>query len=115
MAPTGWPQALFTLNLWAIGDAYASPKNLIRYTRQYAVESRQRDARLVRFVNLMFRAFEPEIEALQEAREQAIERYRATHGGADPFEDRSVEILSRVGIKVPRYLEGAAVLEESRG
>ena len=104
MARSGWPQALFTLNLWAIGDSYASPENLVRYTRQYGVESRKGDVRLVRFINLLFRAFRPEIEALQEAKGAAIQRYRAAHGGADPFEDRSVEILSRVEIEVPRHL-----------
>ena len=115
MAHTGWPRVLFTLNLWAIGDAYASPEELIRYTRQYGIESsRKGDARLVRFINLMFRAFRPEIEPLQEAKERAIERYRAAHGGADPFEDRSVEILSQVEIDVPTQLDGTASREEAR-
>jgi len=94
MASTGWPRALFTLNLWSIGDVYAAPDDLARYARQYRVESRKGDARLVRFVNLMFRAFSPEIEALQVEKERAIRRYRDAHGGADPFEDRAVEILS---------------------
>jgi hypothetical protein len=114
MAPTGWPQALFTLNLWAIGDRYASPRSLSRYTREYGIESRKGDVRLVRFVNLMFRAFRPEIEALQEAKGHAIERYRAAHGGADPFEDRSVEILSRVEIEIPRHLDALANREATR-
>lgn len=114
MAPTGWPQALFTLNLWAIGDSYASPRNLGRYIREYGIESRKADVRLVRFINLMFRAFRPEIEALQEAKGQAIEQYRAAHGGADPFEDRSVEILSRVEIEIPRHLD-APVAREATG
>lgn len=113
MAPTGWPQALFTLNLWAIGDRHASPENLIRYTRQYRVESRKGDARLVRFINLMFRAFWPEIAALQEDKAQTIARYRAAHAGGDPFEDRSVEILSRVAIDVPRHLGTSAAREEA--
>ena len=104
MAPTGWPQALFTLNLWAIGDRYTSPGKLDRYTREYGVDSRKGDVRLVRFINLMFRAFRPEIEALQVAKGKAIEQYRATHSGADPFEDRSVEILSRIEIEIPRDL-----------
>lgn len=104
MAPTGWPQALFTLNLWAIGDRYTSPGKLDRYTREYGVESRKGGVRLVRFINLMFRAFRPEIEALQVAKGKAIEQYRATHSGADPFEDRSVEILSRIEIEIPRDL-----------
>ena len=114
MAPTGWPQALFTLNLWAIGDRYASPRNLSRYTREYGLESRKGDVRLVRFINLMFRAFRPDIEALQEAKGQAIEQYRAAHGGADPFEDRSVEILSRVEIEIPRHLDAPAAREATR-
>jgi hypothetical protein len=114
MAPTGWPQALFTLNLWAIGDRYASPRNLSRYTREYGIESRKGDVRLVRFINLMFRAFRPDIEALQEAKGQAIEQYRAAHGGADPFEDRSVEILSRVEIEIPRHLAAPAAREATR-
>jgi hypothetical protein len=113
MAPTGWPQALFTLNLWAIGDSYASPRNLSRYTREYGVESRKGDVRLVRFINLMFRAFRPEIEALQVAKGEAIEQYRAAHGGADPFEDRSVEILSRVEIDISSY--AAATAREAGG
>jgi hypothetical protein len=104
MSDTGWPRALFTLNLWSIGDVYASPEDLARYARQYRVESRKADARLVRFVNLMFRAFLPEIEALQVEKERAIQRYRAVHGGADPFEDRAVEILSQVEVDVRAYL-----------
>jgi len=112
MAHTGWPRALFTLNLWSIGDAYASPEDLARCTRRYGIESHKGDARLVRFINLMFRAFRPEIEALQDAKERAIQRYRAAHGGADPFEDRSVEILSQVEIDVPADLDGTTAHRE---
>ena len=114
MAPTGWPQALFTLNLWAIGDRYAPPSKLNRYTREYGVESRKGDVRLVRFINLMFRAFRAEIEALQVAKGEAIEQYRAAHGGADPFEDRSVEILSRIEIEIPRHLDATVAREATR-
>ncbi|MEX2223970.1 MAG: hypothetical protein WEG40_19445 [Candidatus Rokuibacteriota bacterium] len=114
MAPAGWPQALFTLNLWAIGDAYASAADLTRYVGQYRVESRKGSPRLVRFITLMFRAFRPEIEALQEAKAEAIERYRAVRGGADPFEDRSVEILSRVEIEIPKTVGVTVAREEGR-
>jgi len=113
LADTGWPRALFTLNLWSIGDVYASPENLARYGRQFRVESGKGDARLIRFINLIFRAYRPEIEALQDAKERAIQRYRAAHGGADPFEDRSVEILSQVEIDVSAYLDGTRAHEEA--
>jgi len=113
MAETGWPRALFTVNLWAIGDVYASPQELARYARRYHVESRKGDRRLVRFINLMFRAFRPEIEALQQAKERAIEAYRAAHGGGAPFEDRSVEILSQVEIDIPGALAGTTAQWEA--
>jgi len=113
MAETGWPRALFTLNLWSIGDAYAAPEDLARYARQYRIESPKGDARLVRFINLMFRTFRLEIEALQDAKERAIQRYRTAHGGAHPFEDRSVEILSQVEIDIRTSHDGTRAHEEA--
>ena len=55
LAANGWPQALFTLNLWASGD-----------------------------------------ERPQDAKVAALAAYRRAHPGADPLEDRSLEVLSRV-------------------
>ncbi|MBI3457937.1 MAG: hypothetical protein HY002_19340 [Candidatus Rokubacteria bacterium] len=100
MASTGWPQALFTLNLWAIGDAYEAPETLKRYARDFRIRERRGPARLVRFVNLVFQRFRPEIEWLQDEKERTLQAYRATHPGRDPFTDRSLEILSRVEIDV---------------
>jgi hypothetical protein len=99
MAESGWPQALFTLNLWGIGDRHDTPANLKRYVRRFSVRPPRGDPRLVRFVNLVFRAFRPEIEWLQDEKARAIAAYRTAHGGHDPFEDRSVEILSRVDLR----------------
>lgn len=96
--PTGWPRALFTVNLWAIGDAYETPDRLKRYVRQFQIREDRGDPWLIAFVNLMFRAFLPDIERLQVAKERALETYRRAHRGADPFEDRALEILSQVEI-----------------
>jgi hypothetical protein len=98
MAPSGWPQALFTVNLWAIGDAYESAGNLRRYVRRFHLREKVGPPRLVRFVNLMFRAFEPEIERLQEEKIAALARHRAAHPGRDIFDDRSLEVLSRIEV-----------------
>ncbi len=98
MTPDGWPQALFTLNLWAIGDAYESAENLRRYVRRFQLAERVGPPVLVRFVNLVFRAFGSEIERLQEEKIETLAAYRASHPDHDIFEDRSVEILSRVAV-----------------
>ena len=96
MAADGWPQALFTLNLWASGDAEATAVELKRYVRRFRIDPGREAPRVVHFVNLIFRAFAAEIERLQDAKVAALAAYRRAHPGADPLEDRSLEVLSRV-------------------
>ena len=100
MATDGWPQALFTLNLWAIGDAYETVGTLRRYVRDFRIAERAGPPLLVRFVNLIFQAFSPQIEELQEQKIETLSRYQVSHPDHDIFEDRSLEILSRVAIDV---------------
>lgn len=100
MSQAGWPQALFTLNLWAIGDVWATPEQLKRYAGGFRLEGAKADPRLLRFINLVFGAFAPEIEMLQDEKIRAMDAYRASHRDGDAFEDRSLEILSRVEIAV---------------
>lgn len=108
MAESGWPQALFTLNYWAIGDVPDSPDNLKRYARRFAIGRGRGPTRLVRFINLIYRAFLADIERLQEQKARRLEAYRATDPDGDPVEDRSLEILSRVEIDVLARLTAAA-------
>jgi hypothetical protein len=100
MTPDGWPQALFTLNLWAIGDAYETAGNLRRYVRGFHLAERVGPTPLVRFVNVMFQAFGPEIERLQDEKIAALARHRVSYPDRDVFEDRSLEILSRLEVDV---------------
>src|SRR5262245_598576 len=100
MAADGWPQAFFTVNLWAIGDAYETAGNLRRYVREFHLAEHVGPPALVRFVNLTFQAFGPQIERLQEEKIETLSRYRIAHPDHHIFEDRSLEILSRVAIDV---------------
>jgi hypothetical protein len=100
MASSGWPQALFTLNLWAIGDRYLTAAELKHHARRFRIDTRRGDRRLVRFINLIFQVFLPEIEHLQEQKVDRLVAHQLAHPGVDPFADRSLEILSRVEIDV---------------
>lgn len=121
IAPDGYPQTLFTLNFWAIGDAEEPADMLKGYVRRFHVDERRGDPRLVRFVNLVFDAFGAVIEDLQDAKARALADYRGAHGDADPRDDRTVEILSRVDIDVrslvhrrPEAARGRATRDEGR-
>ncbi len=98
MGADGWPRALFTVNLWAIGDVHYPPDLLKGYARRFRIDESQGDPRLVRFVNLVFEAYGPEIARLQDDKERALQAYRAANDGRDPYEDRSLEVLSEVSI-----------------
>ncbi len=100
MTAGGWPQALFTLNLWAIGDTDESAGSLRGYVRRFHLREHVGPPPLVRFVNLVFKAFGPQIERLQNEKIAALAAYRAAHPGLDVFEDRSLEVLSRARIDV---------------
>jgi hypothetical protein len=96
MTDAGWPQALFTVNLWAVGDAWEPVDAMKEHVRRFHVRPGRGDRRLIRFMNLVVEAFRPEIEWLQEEKERALTAYRLAHAGASPFEDRTLEVLSRV-------------------
>lgn len=95
----GRPRCLSTLNLWAIGDSDASAADLKRYVTQFRIAERHGQPQVVRFVNLVFQAFRSEILQLQDMKVASLAAYRAAHPGADPFEDRGLEILSRLDVR----------------
>jgi len=96
----GWPQALFTLNLWAIGDTYETAADLRRYARCFHLAERVGPPQLVRFVNLIFQVFGREVERLQDEKIATLAAHGVAHPDRDVFEDRSLEVLSRVEIDV---------------
>ncbi len=96
----GWPQALFTLNLWCIGDGYETAANIKRYARRFRVNSMAGDPQLIRFMSLMFVAFLPEIERLQDEKVCTLAAHHALYPDRNPFQDRSLEITSRVELSL---------------
>jgi hypothetical protein len=113
MDKDGWPQALFTVNLWATGDADEPPERLKQFARQFHVDERRGPRDVVTFVNLVYRTFLPEIECLQEMKARTLAAYRKTHPDRDPFDDRTLEVLSRVEIDL-HHLRGTFAMKEPR-
>ena len=55
MAQDGWPRALFTVNLWVIGDAYESSHHIKKYASRFWIDEGLGPPALVRFMNLDLR------------------------------------------------------------
>jgi hypothetical protein len=110
MATNGWPQGLFTVNRWATGDTWEPARRLKLYPRAFRIDERFGPGPLVRFVNLMFRVFLPEIERLQDDKISAMADHRLRHPAHDPLEDRSLEILSWIDIDVRAHRSQSPVL-----
>ena len=58
----------------------------------------------------MLKLFRPQIETLIRARDDAIADWRQRHPGDDVFEDRDLDILSRLEVSVEKQTQ--AVLSE---
>ncbi len=94
----GWPQVLFTLNHWCLGDAYEPAANIKGFARRFRVDSRAGDPRLIRFMSLLLEAFLPDIEWLQDEKVCALAAHHARYPDRNLFQDRSLEITSRVDV-----------------
>jgi hypothetical protein len=96
----GWPQALFTVNLWCVGDVYEPAATIKSYARRFRVDSAAGDPQLIHFMGLVFRTFLPEIERLQDEKVCALADHHARYPDRDPFQDRSLAITSRVELSL---------------
>lgn len=112
MRADGRPNALYTFNRWGPDDTYLPAHALCALLPRFAMgEVPGADPELSAFLNGMLRAFAPQIEWLFGRRDETFATYRFRHGGAEPFEDRSLEITSHLPIDLDghiRQLERAA-------
>jgi hypothetical protein len=100
MTEDGRPRALFTVNAWATGERPEPSDAVKRYAREFRVGETRGPRALVRFVNLVFQAFLPEIERLQDEKDAVLAEYRRLEPGQNPYLDRRLEVLSRIAIDV---------------
>lgn len=109
MASNGWPRALFTVNYWSTGDAWEPAEQIKAYASRFRIDEARGPAPVVRFVNLVFRVFSREIERLQEEKMAALTAHGLRHPARDPFQDRTLEILSWTDIDLRRRVAETAV------
>lgn len=107
---------LYTFNRWGPGDHYFPARTLKGFLPRFRVApNADGDTRVHAFVNAALELFRPEIEALFDARDETFDRYRAAHGGAEPYEDRALEITSILPVDVDARMAGIEAELARRG
>ena len=97
---------LYTFNRWSPGDTYFPAQKLKEFLPKFRIELvKALDSRLHAVINHLLIAFRAEIEWLFDQRDLTFSRYRDRHGGQSPFEDRSLEITSKVPVRVDLQVE----------
>jgi hypothetical protein len=100
MSRRGWPQALFTVNLWTWKDRPQRAYQLKDHVRRFRIGPGLNPALLGRFANLMFRAYGPEIERLQDDKLRLLATLQRRRPSVDVRADQNVDLLNRCVIDV---------------
>jgi len=106
MSRRGWPQALFTFNLWGWQDRPQRAHQLRSHVRRFHVGLECGSRALAPFANLMLRAYGPEIEWLQDEKLRILAGLQRRRPGVDVLADRSIELPSALVIDVRARPEG---------
>lgn len=101
----GFPAALFTVNRWVTGDTWYRAQDVVRMLDRYAIDHAFPSWPVNRWIGAMFRLFRPQMAHLLAQRDAVIADWAQRHPHGDVFEDRALEITSRLPISVEAQID----------
>jgi hypothetical protein len=112
----GVPIRLFTTNRWVTGEIWYAADHVRAMLDRFLIDHAQPSWPVNRWVSGMIRLFRPQIIALIDARDAAIERWRAAYPDRNVFEDEALEITSMLDVDIDRQIARVkALLETGNG
>lgn len=96
----GEPMGLFTTNRWVTDEAWYTAADATRLLAGFKIDHAAPSWPVNRWISAMFVLFLPQMAALLQARDLAIDGWRNRHPQADVFEDRQLEVTSQMLISV---------------
>jgi|TARA_B100000315_G_scaffold102012_1_gene93628 hypothetical protein len=105
MEQKGYPTHLFTTNRWVTGENWYRAADVIELLDRFLIDHAYPSWASNRWVSAMVPLFRPQIEKLLLERDAAVEAWRAEHPDGDVFEDRDLEITSKVAIDVKHQIK----------
>ena len=104
----GTPTGLFTTNRWVTAETWYPAGDVVRMLPHFAIDHAHPSWPTNRWLTAMVRLFQPQIETLIRARDDALATRRSANPDRDVFEDRDVEVLSETAIDVEAQMKAIA-------
>ena len=115
MTQEGLPERLFTTNRWVTAETWYKAEDVIAALDRFVIDLAYPSWPLNRWISAMFVLYRPQIEQLLIERDVQIEQWRAKHPSRDVFEDRDLEITSKIDISLFDQIEQLDQALESKG
>ncbi|MEE8334182.1 MAG: hypothetical protein V3R85_10065 [Alphaproteobacteria bacterium] len=98
MDPSGVPIRLFTTNRWVTGEVWYAADDVRAMLDSFEIDLALPSWPVNRWIGAMVRLFRPQIGALIDARDGAVEAWTGAYPDRDVYEDRELELTSVMDI-----------------
>lgn len=111
----GYPIGLFTTNRWVTAEAWYRAPDVIGMLERFCIDHAAPSWPVNRWISAMFVLFRPQMAALLQVRDEVIAQWKSRIAAADVFEDRDLDITSRLPISVDAQVRRVRELLSSVG
>ncbi len=96
----GYPIGLFTTNRWVTAEAWYRAADVIGMLERFRIDHAAPSWPVNRWISAMFVLFRPQMAALLQVRDEVVDQWQSQVAPADVFEDRKLDVTSRLPISV---------------
>ena len=114
MDRSGVPIALFTTNRWVTAENWYAAEDVCAMVDRFRIDHAQPSWATNRWVSAMFRLFRPQIVELLQDRDAVVAAWQKEHPDRDVFEDRKLDLPSRLEISLEKQIHAVRIALEAR-
>ena len=100
----GFPIGLFTTNRWVTAENWYAADDVSAMLDRFEIDHAQPSWPVNRWIGAMFRLFRPQIVELVRERDAVVADWQRRHPDRDVYEDRDLDLPSRIGISVDQQI-----------
>ncbi len=110
----GVPIRLFTTNRWVTGEVWYAAADVRAMLDRFLIDHAQPSWPVNRWISAMIRLYWPQIGALLDVRDAAVEAWSAAYPDRNVFEDRDLDMTSMLDIDVDDHIARIRAAREAK-